>query len=131
MLYNWAVEHPDCVACVAGIYPVCNLRSYPGLARACGAYGLTEKQLAARLVRHNPCERVRPLAKAGVPVFHIHGDRDVVVPIEKNSARLAKHYRKAGGRMTLRVVKGGGHDYWSGWFRCRELVDFVIANVNR
>jgi hypothetical protein len=28
MLYNWAVEHPASVACIAGIYPVCNLSSY-------------------------------------------------------------------------------------------------------
>src|SRR5438445_653198 len=25
MLYNWAAEHPSSVACIAGIYPVCNL----------------------------------------------------------------------------------------------------------
>lgn len=34
MLYNWAVEHPELVVCVAGIYPVCNLTSYPGLAES-------------------------------------------------------------------------------------------------
>jgi hypothetical protein len=32
MLYNWAVEHPRRVACIAGIYTVCDLRSFPGLA---------------------------------------------------------------------------------------------------
>jgi hypothetical protein len=37
MLYNWACEHPESVACIAGIYPVCNLRSFPGLDRAGGA----------------------------------------------------------------------------------------------
>ena len=37
MLYNWAVEHPDSVGGIAGIYPVGNLRSWPGLDRACGA----------------------------------------------------------------------------------------------
>jgi hypothetical protein len=26
MLYNWAAGNPDKVACIAGIYPVCNLR---------------------------------------------------------------------------------------------------------
>ena len=31
MLYNWAVENPESVAGIAGIYPVCDLRSYPGL----------------------------------------------------------------------------------------------------
>ena len=34
MLYNWAAEHPDSVGCIAGIYPVCNLRSWPGLNQA-------------------------------------------------------------------------------------------------
>ena len=34
MLYSWAIEHPDAVGGIAGIYPVCNLASYPGIARA-------------------------------------------------------------------------------------------------
>ena len=41
MLYNWAVENLEAVACIAGIYSVCDLRSYPGLDKACRAYGLT------------------------------------------------------------------------------------------
>ena len=51
MLYNWAAEHPASVACIAGIYPVCNLSSYPGLKKACGAYSMTEEQLAAKACR--------------------------------------------------------------------------------
>ena len=31
MLYNWAVEHPESVGGIAGIYPVCNIASYPGI----------------------------------------------------------------------------------------------------
>ena len=85
MLYCWAVEHPESVACIAGIYPVCNISSYPGLRRACGAYGMTERQLAAKLYEHNPIDRLAPLAKEKVPIFHIHGDRDAVVPLDKNS----------------------------------------------
>ena len=41
MLYNWAAENPDKVRCIVGIYPVCDLRSYPGLERAAPAYGFT------------------------------------------------------------------------------------------
>jgi len=129
MLYNWAVENPKSVACIAGIYPVCNLISYPGLARARGAYGMTEQQLAARLTEHNPIDRLAPLARAKVPIFHIHGDSDTVVPLEKNSGELARRYARLGGKMTLKIVKGQGHNMWSGWFRCRELVDFVIDHA--
>ena len=129
MLYNWAVENPDSVVCVAGIYPVCNLSSYPGLNRACGAYGMTTEQLADKLAEHNPIDRLAPLAKAKVPIFHIHGDSDKVVPLEKNSAELAKRYGELGGKMTLNIVKGQGHNMWPGWFQCQELVDFMIAHA--
>ncbi len=128
MLYNWAAENPQSVACIAGIYPVCNLTSYPGLRRACGAYGMSEQQLAARLADHNPVDRLKPLAEAKVPIFHIHGDSDKVVPLDQNSGLLALRYRKLGGRVTVKVVKGQGHNMWPGWFRDQNLVDFVIAS---
>lgn len=129
MLYNWAVEHPDSVGCIAGIYPVCNLMSYPGIEQACGAYGLTAQQLKDDLAKHNPVSRVESLAKAKVPIFHIHGDKDTVVPLDANSGLLAENYRKHGGKMTLSIVKNGGHDMQPGWFKSQELVDFVMANA--
>ena len=129
MLYNWAAEHPDSVACIAGIYPVCNPGSYPGLKSAAGAYGMTEAQLAARLADHNPIDRLAPLAKARVPIYHIHGDSDAVVPLDRNSGPLAQRYKELSGEMTLNVVKGRGHVMWEGWFQCQALVDFVIAHA--
>jgi len=129
MLYGWAVEHPQSVGGVAGIYPVCNIDSYPGLARAAGAYGLTAEQLKDELTKHNPIDRLKPLAKAGVPVFHIHGDGDKVVPLEANSAELAKRYRKFGGPVEIEVVKGQGHNMWDGWFQSQKLADFAIARA--
>ena len=130
MLYNWAAEHPDCVGCIAGIYPVCNLRSWPGLDKACGAYGLTAEQLDAQLTQHNPIDRLAPLAKAGVPIFHIHGNTDEVVPLPDNSALLASRYRELGGSMRLRIPPGQGHNVWNGFFQCAELVEFVIAHAS-
>ena len=129
MLYCWAAENPEKVNCIVGIYPVCNLASYPGLKRACGAYGLTESELAARLSEHNPVDRVEPLAKANVPVFHIHGDIDKVVPLADNSALLAKRYKAAGGSMQVKIAEGQGHNMWRGFFECQELVDFVIKHA--
>jgi predicted esterase len=131
MLYCWAAENPDKVACVAGIYPVCNISSYPGLARACGAYGMTKEQLAAKLTEHNPIDRLAPLAKAKVPIYHMQGDSDRVVPLDKNSGPLAERYKKLGGPVTLEVIKGQGHNMWSGWFKNQKIVDFVIANATR
>jgi hypothetical protein len=126
MLYNWAVEHPDCVAAVAGVYPVCNLLSYPGLKRAAPAYEMTPEELETNLKDHNPVDRLAPLAKAKVPILHIQGDSDRVVPLEKNSGLLAERYRKLGGPVEVRVIEGGGHDMKRHWFESQPLTDFMI-----
>jgi hypothetical protein len=46
-------------------------------------------------------------------------------------AEFAARYRAGGaeGAMRLIVAKGQGHNYWEGFFRCQELVDFVIARA--
>jgi dipeptidyl aminopeptidase/acylaminoacyl peptidase len=131
MASSWAVDHADRVAGLAGIYPVFDLRSYPGLNQAAPAYGLTPEQLTSRLADFNPIERAAPLAKARVPVFIIHGAIDEVVPLEANSAELARRYSAAGAADALKlvVVKDQGHNYWPGFFRCQELVDFAIAHA--
>jgi alpha-galactosidase len=129
MLYNWASEHPEAVACIAGIYPVCDLRSYPGLDKACGAYGLTRAELEEQLDKHNPIARLAPLARAGVPIFHIHGDADTTVPLKENSEEVARTYEKLGGKMQLKIAKGQGHNLWEGFFQCPELVEFVISRT--
>jgi dipeptidyl aminopeptidase/acylaminoacyl peptidase len=129
MLYNWAAENPGRVACIAGIYTVCDLRSYPGLEKACSAYGLSAAQLQAHLAEHNPIDRLAPLAKAGAPILHVHGDADRVVPLEKNSGELARRYRALGGSMRLIVIPGKGHEVCNQFFHCQELVDFVTAHA--
>ncbi|MBN1352300.1 prolyl oligopeptidase family serine peptidase [candidate division KSB1 bacterium] len=129
MLYNWAAENAECVACVAGIYPVCDLMTYPGLKVAGEVYGIAEDDLAQQLAQHNPIYRIEPLAKAGVPIFHIHGDEDDLVPLEQNSAELARRYRKFGGEMQVLIAKKQGHSMWRGFFECGELVDFVLTHA--
>lgn len=131
MTLAWAVEHADKVAGFAGIYPVCNLVSYPGVAKACDAYGMTAAELAGRLAEHNPIDRLADLAHAGIPMFAIHGDRDQVVPLEANSGEMRKRYEALGGKMQLVVPPGQGHTMWEGFFRCQELVDFVVAQASR
>lgn len=126
MLYSWAAEHPESVGGIAGIYPVCNLASYPGVARAAGAFEMTADQLQAKLAEHNPIDRLAPLAQAHVPIFHIHGDVDRVVPLPANSAEVARRYEELGGQMELVIANGQGHNMWQGFFTCQPLVDFVI-----
>jgi pimeloyl-ACP methyl ester carboxylesterase len=127
MLYSWATENPGSVGGVAGIYPVCNIASYPGIGRAAGAYGLTPEGLKAELDKHNPIDRLQKLAEAKVPILHIHGDKDGTVPLEANSAELGKRYAAFGGPVEIDVIEGQGHNMWNGWFQSQKLTDFAIA----
>jgi len=129
MTLCWAAENPDEVAGFAGIYPVCNIASYPRVARAAPAYGMTPQELQTRLAEHNPVDRLAGLAKARVPLFAIHGDRDKVVPLEANSGLMKERYAALDGSMQLIVPPGQGHNMWSGFFQCQELVDFVKARA--
>ena len=131
MTLSWAADNADKVAGFAGIYPVCSLASYPGVAKAGGAYHLTTDALAARLTEFNPVDRLAALAKARVPFFAIHGDADNVVPLEVNSGEVKKRYEALGGSMQLIVPPGQGHSMWTGFFKCQELVDFVVTTAKR
>ncbi len=129
MTLAWAAENPGKVAGFAGIYPVCNILSYPGVAKAAGAYQLTPNELAARLSEHNPIDRLGPLARAGVPLFAIHGDVDRVVPLEANSELVRDRYTALGGSMQLIIPPAQGHTMWPGFFQSQELVNFVKAHA--
>ena len=128
---SWAIANPDKVSGIAGIYPVFDLRTYPGLAKAAPAYGMTTKQLESSLSQHNPISHVDVLAKAGVPVCIIHGDDDKVVPLKENSGAFADRYTQAGvgDAVNLIVAHGQGHNYWEGFFRCKALIDFAIRQA--
>lgn len=129
MLYNWAAENPDSVGAIAGIYPVCNIASYPGIARAAGAYHMKPEELEKQLDEHNPIARLAALAKASVPILHIHGDNDKIVPLDLNSGELIKRYKALGGSGEVQVIAGGGHDMARSWFESQPLADFVIEHA--
>ncbi len=125
---SWAIRNRDKVAGIAGIYPVFDLRTYPGLERAATAYGLTASELEKTLDENNPIAQVDKLAEARVPIYIIHGDEDHVVPLKENSATLAKTYQQAGASENIELVvpQGQGHNFWPGFFHCQSLVDFSI-----
>lgn len=127
----WVIRHPEWSAGLAGIYPVYDWRTYPGVEKAAAAYGLTPEGLAGAAAELCPIERIDVAARAGVPVCIIHGDQDTVVPLAPNSGRLRDRYVELGrGDLVNLIVAGGqGHSFWEGFFRCQALVDFVIARA--
>jgi len=59
--------------------------------------------------RRNPIDNLAPLAKAGVPLVHVCGDADRVVPIEENTGIVQKRYRALGGSIRVIAKRGVGH----------------------
>lgn len=130
---SWALKHPDRVRGIAGIYPVYDYTTYPGVVRAASAYAVTPQQLSDQQAQLNPIRRAEILAKANIPVFIIHGTDDKVVPFSANTGALRTAYEKAGVASLIQVIEadGQGHSFWPGFFQCQELVDFVINRCTK
>ncbi len=131
MMLCFAMRHPDKVKAFAGIYPVCNLASWPmknSKAAVLTDYGLPEAELTANLSHFNPVDNLQGLLSNKVPIFTVHGDNDVVVPLDDNSGLLKQRYETGGGKITVKVIPGEGHKVSPSFFNCQELADFVIVN---
>jgi dipeptidyl aminopeptidase/acylaminoacyl peptidase len=130
-LYNWAAEHPEWIAGIAGVFPVADITRYPGLQKAHKAYGKTVAQLKEDLALHNPVQRLKPLADAHVPILLVHGDKDSQVPLSQHSAVVAKRYAALGGDIKLVVLPGKGHDLIPEVLENDQLVAFIEARAKQ
>lgn len=131
MTLAWAFRNPDKVRAWAGIYPVCNLASWPlknSKAQTLADFGMPENELVAKLSEYNPVDNLKGLIEKKVPMFVVHGDSDVVVPYELNTGLLKERYEAGGGQIKVKIVPGEGHKVGPSFFECQELVDFVLAH---
>ena len=132
MTLAWAFRNPDKVKVWVGIYPVCNLASWPlqpAEASTLADYGMKKEELVARLSEFNPIDNLAGLAANKVPIFAVHGDSDVVVPYDLNTQILKERYQAAGCSFSVKIVPSEGHKVGPSFFKCRELVDFVLKHA--
>ncbi|MCB1210574.1 MAG: prolyl oligopeptidase family serine peptidase [Verrucomicrobiales bacterium] len=130
MTLAWAFRHPDKVRAWVGIYPVCNLASWPLMrseAQTLKDFAMTKEELTAKLSDFNPIDHLDGLLANKVPMFVVHGDNDVVVPYNDNSKLLKERYEAGGGSITVKVIPGEGHKVGPSFFDCPELVNFVLG----
>jgi Prolyl oligopeptidase family len=137
MLYNWAEEHADSVLCIAAIFPVTDLRTWPlskdspqQYDQARDAYGMKgrDEEFRKRLEEFSPVSHLSSLAQYKVPIFHIHGDSDYWVPLS-NSCSLAKRYAALGGDAKVQVIKGKGHESADEFFKSCDLLEFFLSHL--
>jgi pimeloyl-ACP methyl ester carboxylesterase len=137
IIYNWAANNPDKVHCIYADAPVCDIKSWPGgkekdksragvWAQCLEAYGMTEEQALTAPV--NPIDNLAPLARAGVPLLHVVGDADLVVPVADNTAILETRYKALNGDIHVIHKKGVGHHPHS-LKDPKPIVDFILKHA--
>lgn len=134
--YNWAAENTEKVACIYADAPVCDIKSWPGgKFNGNGSPQAWEKCLTVLNLDEDSVSKYEgiPLftcikvAEADIPVLHICGGADKVVPYEENTALLAENFRKAGGKIEIILKEGVGHHPHS-LEDPKLIVDFILGN---
>ncbi|ANH83992.1 hypothetical protein A8C56_15700 [Niabella ginsenosidivorans] len=108
--YAWAKRNPSKVSCIYAEAPVCDFTSWPGgKGKGKGApeewkkllkvYGFTEEQ--ALQYNDQPKDHLETLAAFKVPVLHVIGLQDSLVPNDENTFILVRNYINNGGPATV------------------------------
>lgn len=131
MTLAWAFRNPDKLRAWVGIYPVCNLLSYPMKNKSVtlADFALPEAEFVARMKEFNPIDNLAGLAANKVPMFAVHGDSDTLVPYNDNTKILKERYEAGGGSITVKLIPGEGHKVGPSFFECPELVEFVLKHA--
>ena len=135
--YRWACENPCKVSVIYGDAPVCDMKSWPaGKGKGKGSksdwetaikcYGFKD-EAEAIAYPSNPVDTLAPLAKAGVPLIHVVGDADDIVPVPENTAIMEERYKKLGGTIEVIHKPGVGH-HPHGLDDPKSVVDFILRH---
>lgn len=117
--YRFAAAHPERVVCIYGDAPVCDFKSWPaGKGKGCGSKGdwanllkcyNFKDEAEALAYKENPVDLLPVLAKAKIPLIHVVGDADNVVPVAENTAVVEQRYKALGGTITVFHKAGCNH----------------------
>lgn len=110
-VYNWAKKNPDRVVCIYAEAPVCDFKSWPaGFGAGKGspdAWKELKKEYGfvsdgdAKSYTNNPIDNLEALAEAKVPVMHMIGLKDKIVPVDENTLPLINKYISLGGNASV------------------------------
>lgn len=118
IIYNWAKKNPGKTLCIYADAPVCDFNSWPGgngrgmgnagSWRACmQAYGINEEE--ALQFKGIPIHGLENLVESKVPLLHVVGQADRVVPVEENTDIIEEKILGGGGE--IMVIRKEGVDH--------------------
>lgn len=137
-VYNWAANHTANVGLIYADNPVCDFKSWPGgKGKLSGSvndwaalfkhYGFQTESEALAWPK-NPVDNMAPIVKAGIPLVHVYGDADELVPWEENTKILAERVEALGSKIKL-FVKPGGRHHPHGPEDPSAFADWVLEHV--
>lgn len=137
--YRWASRNPEKVSVIYGDAPVCDFKSWPGgKLKSKGSpadwvelqrlYGFATEAEALSF-RGNPIDILQPLATAGIPLIHVVGDADDVVPVSENTSVVEDRYHQLGGEIRVIHKPGIGH-HPHGLDDPTPVVHFIVEHAS-
>jgi len=136
IVFNWAAQNPNQVACIYADAPVCDIKSWPGgkmqgrgseedWRKCLLAYELTEEQ--ALLHASNPIDQVEALVAAKIPLLIVSGDADDIVPYEENAALIVAAYDEQQAPVDVILKKDVRHIH--GLDDARPIINFILKHT--
>lgn len=134
-VYRWLASNPDRVVAVYADAPVLDMKSWPGgKGRGKGSpedweifkknFELkTEEEAIA--FKGNPLDMAAQIALTEIPLLHVVGDADDVVPVDENTALFERKILESGGYMKVIHKPGIGHHPHS-LPNPQPIVDFIL-----
>ncbi len=134
-IYRWAAAFPERVACVYADAPVLDIWSWPGNRGKAGGSPLSwqlfkqdfnfASDSAALAFRGSPLDLVDTFVHNNIPMIHVCGEADVVVPIAENTDLFEEKIRQLNGDITVIRKPGIGHHPHS-LANPQPIVDFIL-----
>ncbi|MCD6347819.1 MAG: family 20 glycosylhydrolase [Bacteroidales bacterium] len=137
IIYNWAVQNADKVACIYADAPVLDGTSWPGgfgtgkgskpgWERFKMAYQINTRADSVRFAG-DPIHQAVAIAKTRIPLIHVCGEADHVVPIAENTNPFEKIILANGG--TIKVIRKPGVDHHPHSLKDPTVIlDFILAH---
>lgn len=140
IVYNWAAKNSHKVACIYADAPVMDFKSWPmgkgkstksedDTKKLFTAYGFMNENQAIEW-KHNPLDWAEIIAKAKIPIIHVVGDADVVVPVDENTAVFEERMKNFNAPITVIHKPGIGHHPHS-LNNPEPIVRFILAATGR
>jgi sialidase-1 len=141
-VYNFAKKYPWRISCIYAEAPVCDIKSWPGgFGQGKGSrddwqlvmksYNFND-EAEAKAFKDNPIDNLDQLAAEKVPVLHMIGLNDKIVPPDENTFLLIERYVKLGGIATIVPCNRGKQELEGHHFDIETpalAADFIIKNT--